>query len=131
MHYNLFLDDLRSVEDVTYLSLPYVDWTIVRSYEEFKEALAKQGIPQIVSFDHDLTGEHYPTGSNSADDIIPYDEYETKTGLACAKELVDACDRACAPIPTCYVHSFNQAGRKNIMDLLIRSGAKNIITYKL
>lgn len=129
MSYNLFLDDLRNLEDVTYLALPPVDWHIVRSYGEFCSCIKRLGIPNRVSFDHDISAEHYPQGTNSVSDIVPYETYAEPTGLACAQFLIDTCKAANQPIPVCYVHSFNQAGRKNIMDALISAGAKQVITY--
>ncbi len=63
MSYNLFLDDFRMPADVV-LYMPkcayYTDreWVIVRSYDEFVKTIEEMGIPQAVSFDHDLADEH-------------------------------------------------------------------------
>lgn len=54
----LFLDDIRTPNAV--YSSPYDGgWTIVRGYEEFVNAIQKYGVPDIISFDHDLEIEHY------------------------------------------------------------------------
>lgn len=59
MSYNLFLDDFRVPMDVLRY-MPkyqyYVDkeWDIVRNYDEFVKIVTEKGIPQAVSFDHDL-----------------------------------------------------------------------------
>ena len=42
----LFLDDIRKPPDV--------DWFIVRNYNQFIDWIDKNGLPDIISFDHDL-----------------------------------------------------------------------------
>ena len=58
-YYHLFLDDNRHPKDVTWIELPLVEWTVVRSYKEFVKTVEEFGIPATVSFDHDLGDEHY------------------------------------------------------------------------
>ena len=60
--YNLYLDDIREPKtsfkktgDNRYNDLK---WRVVRCYSEFVETIALNGIPNIVSFDHDLGEEH-------------------------------------------------------------------------
>jgi hypothetical protein len=72
MRYNLFIDDERDPNDVTWLSATertahlHEDWYIVRSYAEAIETILTFGcMPQIVSFDHDL-GECARTGYDLA-----------------------------------------------------------------
>lgn len=97
--YKLFLDDIRMPVDN--------GWTIVRNYNEFVDAINKYGLPKFISFDHDLSTEHY---SN-----MPSVE---KTGYDCAKFLVDYCMDNNKKIPEFYVHSMNPVGRENIKALL-------------
>lgn len=58
MSYNLFLDDIRNPSDcIHYMYTPIytsVDWVIVRNYNEFVKTIEEKGLPEIVSFDHDL-----------------------------------------------------------------------------
>lgn len=61
MSYNLFLDDIRLPEGAaqympwsTKAKYRTEDWTIVRNYEEFVEAITKNGLPSFISFDRDL-----------------------------------------------------------------------------
>lgn len=54
MYYNLFLDDERIPEDVTWLEYDGITcWHTIRTYEHFKEAIA-HCIPEYISFDHDI-----------------------------------------------------------------------------
>lgn len=64
--YNLFLDDFRIPEDCAkYMSNPefYLNnkWVIVRDYDEFVKFIEKNGMPAVISFDHDLSDiDYYP-----------------------------------------------------------------------
>lgn len=94
----LFLDDERMPEDVTWVQYPKdVQWTIVRNYAEFVEEVSKQNF-DIISFDHDLGMEtHY------------------KSGYECVKFLVELLlDDLLENIPSCFFHSQNPVGRKNM-----------------
>lgn len=107
MRYKLFLDDERFPEAVTWVKLPThrrEDWVIVRNYRDFCKVLTEKGIPEIVSFDHDL-------GLGRAAGFV-------KNGKDCAEFLVKQLDSA-AHIPVCYVHSMNPVGRYNILNVLI------------
>ena len=75
--YNLFLDDIRDPKnmipgmEVLYKDGMLIhrnnpdnfyykhDWVVVRSYNEFVDYITKNGLPKLVSFDHDLAPEHY------------------------------------------------------------------------
>lgn len=101
----LFLDDTRNSPDN--------DWDVVRSYDEFVEYIETNGVPEIISFDHDLGEEHYRHYLNSCYSgcDIPYDQFEEKTGYDCAKWLVEVYKR----LPEFYrVHSMNPVGALNI-----------------
>ena len=74
----LFLDDIRKPLDaeaythnLIYRQIP---WYIVRNYEQFTQTIKENGIPQVISFDHDLADEHYHHQNN-----IPYDSINEKT----------------------------------------------------
>ena len=56
----LFLDDERAVKDVTWIELPLGPWTVVKNYRQFVEYITNNGLPEVISFDHDLADEHYP-----------------------------------------------------------------------
>lgn len=120
--YLLFLDDMRTpVETWTYMKLPvYIDhsWVTTRSYEEFADELQTRFqdgfFPSLISFDHDLADVHY----NHLDDHIPYDSFRERTGLHCAKFLVEFCMENELKLPAYLVHSMNPVGKENITRLL-------------
>ena len=87
----LYLDDVRNPKTK--------GWTIVRNYEEFVKHIEENGLPEEISFDHDL-GE------------------DIKTGYDCAKWLCNYCWTNGIPIPTYNVHSANPVGRDNIIGIL-------------
>ncbi len=118
MKYNLFLDDERNPEAVfNYTKLDIyknLHWVIVRNYNEFINNIIKNGLPEIVSFDHDLADINYD--SKTAKQSFNYQE---KTGYDCAKWLVDYCIDKQLNFPVYYIHSKNQVGAENIKQYLL------------
>lgn len=117
MSYNLFLDDFRMPQDAfNYTYQPIFlkeDWVIVRSYDEFVKYIEKHGIPETISFDHDLADAHYNFQTD-----IQYDDYQEKTGFHCAKWLIYYCmDNNKKLPPTIMIHSMNRVGAVNIKSL--------------
>jgi hypothetical protein len=120
MSYNLYLDDFRDpIDSAYYLGINVygnLDWIVVRNYDDFVDYIKKHGIPEIVSFDHDLADEHYGTHQNL--DEIEYLLYEEKTGYHCAKWLINYCVDNNLELPTeVLIHSMNPAGSANIKSL--------------
>lgn len=128
----LFLDDIRIPKDAIGLVNPNLnrfyfesDWVVVRSYDEFINYIKSNGVPDFVSFDHDLSDEHYNDllsnknwrSGNSIIDL-EYEEYKEKTGYECAKWLVDWCIDNGVKFPEYIVHSANPVGKKNIVSYL-------------
>jgi len=110
----LFLDDERMPRDVKWLLIGGVgswgaDWQIVRSFNEAKEWVLKNGFPDVISFDHDLGDAHY------------YGDYsDGNTGMDFAKWLVEY-DMDTNTMPTDFkftVHSMNPQGVINIETLM-------------
>lgn len=113
--YKLFLDDERFPRQVTWVRLPTTidnHWTIVRSYDEFVKTIQEKGMPEFISFDHDLAFEHYTEGF--AGTAPKYNSYKEKTGYDAAKWLREYCDFNDVPVPPYTVHSMNLVGRANI-----------------
>jgi len=102
MGYNLFLDDLRTVQMV-YPHRPESDFVIVRSYEAFVNQIRTSGLPAFISFDNDL-GED--AGGNLLED-----------GYAAAKWLVYESGLDLRPLRF-KVHSANPVARVQIQSLL-------------
>lgn len=114
MSYYLFLDDLRVPAQVKWVDLPPRDWTIVRSYDEFVSAIEKRGLPEYVTFDHDL-GMDAMLAANGG---IEYAGPE-KTGMDCARYLVNYCLDHSLLLPQWSIHSINPIGKENIASYLL------------
>lgn len=112
----LFLDDVRVPYDVFRNTLNPLyekndDWVIVRTYYEFVNYINKFGLPEFISFDHDLAYDHYLPENQ---DVIQYEDLVEKTGYDAAKWLCDYCQDNILQLPGYYVHSANPSGKKNI-----------------
>ena len=112
----LFLDDIRNpIEAYSYTNyVPFISkkWDIVRTYDEFTQYIIDNGLPDFISFDHDLGEISYTTFWN--DDTV----IEEKTGHDCAKFLIEYCIDNNKQLPQYYVHSMNPVGKRNIINLL-------------
>lgn len=89
---NIYLDDKRTpVSDA---------WTVIRTPDDFKAYIRKYGLPDAISFDHDLGAE--------------------ETGKDCAYWLCEWCIENDKPLDvvTLYTHSANPPGRKRIRSTL-------------
>lgn len=103
---NIFLDDYRVPSDVTWATLPNVEWTIVRDYDAFVSLLNElEEAPKFIAFDHDLADNHY---------LGDFSNPNEKTGMDCAKALFDIALEKGWAMPDWIVHSLNPAGRENI-----------------
>jgi len=99
----LFLDDLRNPSDcIEYMTkrgydnkLYTKEWEVVRNYKSFTNWIELNGLPALISFDHDLG------------------EYD-KEGIDCAKWLVAYCLEHQISLPEYIVHSANPVGAENI-----------------
>lgn len=91
--FKLWLDDIRPA--------PGGDWIVAKTYTQFVEIITTKGVPDFVSFDHDLGFESDGTEKN---------------GYDCAKWLVDQG----IELAGWNVHSANPIGRANIDKLLKR-----------
>ena len=116
-NYNLWLDDQRLPQNVIWIDLPLVEWTIVKNHNQFVQTIQKQGIPLRISFDHDLgdcdSNHQYNFGL---------------TGMDCAKWLVNYCLINNINVPIYYIHSLNPVGAANILSLL-KSYQKNFYEH--
>lgn len=100
-----------------------VNWVL--NYEQFTQWIEIFGLPDAISFDHDLADEHYTPEYfwDNYDESKKYQEwkskhYKEKTGMDCAKWLVDYCLDNKKTLPKIYVHSANPVGSDNIRSLL-------------
>ena len=98
----IWLDDERDPTQLRWqerfpVDSPAVVW--LQSFEAFAAWIEDNGLPQAISFDHDLG-------------------HERKSGLDAAKHLVNYCLDQDAPLPIWAVHSANPVGSENIKALL-------------
>jgi len=114
---NPFLDNEQKVPP----GATSIEWVV--SYDQFTEWITRFGMPDMISFDHDLADEHY-TPQEYWDDYDASKEYQDaqvyteKTGMQCAKWLVNYCMDSGLGLPKYYVHSANPVGADNIRGLL-------------
>ena len=115
----LYLDDIRTPTD----TIPgYEPWDVVRNYAEFTEYILRNGIPDLISFDHDLAREHMEDyalqvgqqGFQNPD----YQSYKEKTGMDCAAWLCQYAQDNNLRIKYCSVHSHNPVGAGNIQTFI-------------
>ena len=123
----LWLDDIRDPFSDNiwlqqyvpeFLNSGEVIW--VKSYIDFEMWIYYNGLPSHISFDHDLADEHYcPQHKwNDYDDWVKNHNFNEKTGMDCAKFVVDYCLDYRKRLPICTVHSANPVGAQNIKSLL-------------
>lgn len=122
--YNLFLDDIR-YPDMAYpytqrLDYLLLKWQTVRSYDEFVRHIKKNGLPELVSFDHDLADEHYDDSMYRGEEYNKnYETFKEKTGYECVKWLVDHCIETGLPFPKWYLHTMNPIGKENMKGYIL------------
>lgn len=125
---NLFLDDIRQPRDACYLvTNPRIywdeEWIVVVNYDEFCNWIRLNGVPDVISFDHDLADFHYEYKPEDYENMsedemnLKFGSME-KTGLDCAKWLVEYCLDNGVNLPEYYVHSANPTGKENIQKYL-------------
>ena len=127
MKQKIYLDDVRTPVNT--------DWVVVRSYDEFVGKVRELGFENIdvISLDHDLgdTAMNEYFNNVSPNYTLDYSNIEEKTGMDCAKWLVDyyydnynfaedLISRKNKKIngvtfPKVYTHSANPIGSANIM----------------
>lgn len=130
MSYNLFLDDVREPYEVGNYMNPVElrslyrlkHWIIVRNYSQFTRYIQRKGMPELISFDHDLADEHYRPSMFNPDGH--YSNYYTdgtfkeKTGYDCAKWLIEYARENKLQLPQIFCHSMNPVGKENILNLV-------------
>lgn len=121
----LWLDDLRdpflNIEKLVPETNVEIHW--VRNFKEFTEWIDKWGLPEIISFDHDLADEHYTPQEYWSDyekskQYQDAQTYTEPTGKDCAKWLVNYCTSNFLALPVCFVHSANPVGSDYIKEIL-------------
>lgn len=114
--YHLFLDDERNPYDsrtMAYMKMrggpdyKNMIWEVAKNFEEFQLIVDQKGIPEFISYDHDLSSEHYDVSMYHGEDA--YNEksvnFTEKTGRECAEYLCSKLQGA--PHPRYIIHSMN------------------------
>ena len=112
--YKLFLDDIRNPQDVKWVNLPEGPWVVVRNFLDFKVIIGARGLPGHISFDHDLSVEHYNPDIWLKMSIVDYKNLQNATGYDCAIWLIEHCRTFDLDFPAYTVHSMNPVGRDRI-----------------
>lgn len=120
---NVFLDDIRfPIEAYRYIgnNTYKEEWKIVRNYEEFTSLCKKYWNEiDIISFDHDL-------GEDEAKNLVAggiskrkarAQKKLAKSGMDCAKWLINYALDNKLSIPLIWCHSQNPVGKENILEL--------------
>lgn len=128
MKYKLFLDDYRVPTDCinymhnrigTWNKIYTEEWVVVKDYPSFCRFIKDNGLPDIISFDHDLAEEHYGLeifDSQELNDFYLTDHIET--GYDCAKWLIEYCQNNNLKMCDYIVYSMNPMGSQNIISLI-------------
>ena len=87
--YRMYIDDLRDAPP---------DWVVVRSTDEALEHIRKNGMPEFISFDHDLGGDD--------------------TTMVFLRKLVNEIWDGTSNPPEYIVHSANPVGKLNIISFM-------------
>jgi hypothetical protein len=115
----LYLDDVRTP---TTTINGYEPWYVVRNYDEFVTWITANGIPDLISFDHDLAEEHINDYFNQVALVgyqhPDYEKYTEKTGLDCARWLGGYIQHNNAVLKAVCVHSHNPVGATNIQSYI-------------
>lgn len=99
-----FYDNLKKQYNINFI------W--VKNIEQFSDYIVKHGLPEMISFDHDL-GAGLPKG------------------LDCAKWLVNYCRKTKQTLPKCFVHSANPNGQREIKNILKINNGNVIMENKI
>lgn len=122
----LYLDDVRVPKDD--------HWILVKDYDEFIAKVNEFGLDGFytISLDHDLgmgaMREWYRAVEWDGDNEINYDNIQEKTGMDCAKFLVNLSMDTGIDLPLILVHSANNVGAENIISYInnyLKSQGKN------
>jgi len=112
----LYVDDSRIPLDSK--------WIVAKDYYEFTKILDEKGLEsfKIISLDHDLgdtAKEEFHTNV-FINAILEYDNIIEKTGMDCAKYMIDMSMDSNVPLPKIFIHSANPIGAANMMGIINR-----------
>ena len=95
----------------------HANFVWVKNLYQFIDYIEKNGIPQFVSFDHDLNNRGGGEGLSDEQKL-------NNNGVNCAKWLVNYCKKMGEPLPKFYVHSANPKHGPEINRVLTSENTK-------
>lgn len=109
-----WLDITQSKENLTVKTGTFdKDWEVVKTYDAFVKSIIDKGVPDIVSFDNDLTFSDYSRYGDVLRGKCSYHyEKERDNGIAAFRFLVEFCERHETKFPKIYIHTANEYARK-------------------
>ena len=131
----IYLDDVRTPNSPNNEWVDGIEeWTVVRNFQEFVDIIIEVGLEniEVISLDHDLgdTAMKEYFENVSPNYTLNYDNIQEKTGMDCAKflvnyfydtnlgrELMSRLEKKSQPFPfpKVFVHSANPIGSANMM----------------
>jgi hypothetical protein len=117
MSYFLFLDDIRTFNQVKFPINSDYQVKSAKNFDEFRSIVERHGTPGIVSFDFDLCPEHYEKFISVQEGYNPY-KFRNKCGLHCVDFLIQHVQEKGTSFPAYFCHSANPKGKKLILDKL-------------
>ena len=129
MSYYLFLDDARKPSDVTWVTLPEnVAWVVARSYEDFVAVLDKMGLPKFITYDCDLSVEHYNAFFELKHNyILKYNEFKNRCGISCVEHILKFCKARKVAHPPYLVHTRNHYAKPFMEQMIENFNANPIV----
>jgi hypothetical protein len=136
----LWLDDLRNpfLNEEDKVPNDIHEWNInwVLNYKQFVKWIQMYGLPDAISFDHDLAEEHYTPEYfwNNYEESKNFQDwksksYKFKTGEGCAEWLAKYCSDYKFYLPEIFIHSANPIGAdkiKKVIDIFKTDQAKKL-----
>lgn len=117
----IWLDDMRNPFQDNWIkdyAPDFINETIVwvKNYTEFTTWIEKNGLPDMIAFDHDLGEDESRSRveSGMSKRKSRSIKRETKSGMECTKFLVEYCMDRNLPAPNFVVQSANPVGKQNI-----------------
>ena len=124
----VYIDDIRNPLEQSHIDISGYDNVVwVKSYVEFCNWLFENGLPDSISFDHDLHENHYAPKEHWVGTYRLWRKENPNvfpTGLDCAKTLVDYCKEHDLQLPIWSVHSSNPIGSYEITEVLMTYAEK-------
>lgn len=124
----LFLDDWRvPIDCANYMwqrkvdcTIYHKEWIIVRSYGQFVNWIKNNGLPSLMSLDHDLCDVFELKEELPVEEWFDLDMNLEYNGVDCVKFIISYCKEHNLDMPTAIVHSVNPDGREE-MELLLKT----------